>query len=128
MTSRRLPASCGWGACQAGGALAAAALGQNGEMEGGAFAGVALDPDLAAQQLGQAFADGQAQAGAAVVARGGGIHLLEGLEQPVLPVQRDADAGVAHREMKQPLFGMAEEIGVRLLAEGLLARRCAPAD
>ena len=86
-------------------------------MKGGAFAGVALDPDLSAQQLGQAFADGQAQPGAAVVASGGGIHLLERFEQAALPVQRDADAGVAHGEMQQPLFRVAEEVGVLLVAE-----------
>ena len=91
-------------------------------MEGGALAGVALDPDLAAQQLGQAFADGQAQPGAAVVASGGGVHLLERLEQAALLVQRDADAGVAHGEMQQPLLRVAEEIGVLLVAERDVAR------
>ena len=98
----------GLGACQAGG-RGGGRPGRDGEMERGAFAGIALDPDLAAHQFGQAFADRQAQAGAAVVAGGGGIHLLEGLEQPVLPVQRDADAGVAHREMQQPLLRVADE-------------------
>ena len=96
--------------------------GQNGEMERGALAGIALDPDLAAHQLGQALADGQAQAGAAVMAGGGGIHLLERFEQAVLLVQRDADAGVAHGEMQQPLLGMAEKLGVLLVPERDVAR------
>ena len=94
-------------------------------MKRGALAGVAFDPDLPPEQLGQAFADGQAQPGAAVVASGGGIDLLERLEQAALPVQRDADAGVAHGEMQQPLFGVAEKIGVLLVAERDAARSCA---
>ena len=46
-----------------------------------ALARLALDPDLAAHQLGQLLADRQAEAGAAVLARGRGVGLLEGLEQ-----------------------------------------------
>ena len=54
----------------------------------------ALDPDASAHQLDQALADGQPEAGAAVAPRGRGVDLAEGLEQPVLAVGRDADAGV----------------------------------
>ena len=55
------------------------------EVEGAAFAGDAraLRRQRAAHQLGQAPADGQAQAGAAVAARDGGIDLAERLEQPI---------------------------------------------
>jgi hypothetical protein len=42
-------------------------------------------------QARQALRDGQAQAGAAVAAGGGGIHLLEGLEQIALAGGVDAD-------------------------------------
>ena len=55
-------------------------------------------PDLAAQQRGQFAADRQPQAGAAVLARGSRIGLLEGLEDQPLLVGRDADAGVLDRE------------------------------
>ena len=51
-----------------------------------------------AHQGHQPGGDGQAQAGAAVLPRGRGVRLLEGLEDPLLLVGRDADAGVAHRE------------------------------
>ena len=112
-------------ALPAGGGGGGGRSGQDGEMEGGAFAGIALDPDLAAHQLGQAFADGQAQPGAAVVASGGGIHLLERFEEAVLPVQRDADAGVAHGEMEQPLFRVAEKSVSCSWPNGMLRAPCA---
>ena len=88
--------------------------GTNGEMKCGAFAGIAFHPDLAAHQFDQPLADRQAESGAAIMAGGGGIHLLERFEQPVLLVEWNADAGVAHREMQQPLLGMAQKIGVLL--------------
>src|SRR6266404_3862975 len=84
-------------------------------MEVGAFARIAFDPDLASHQLGQPLAYRQTQSGAAVMTRRRGIHLLEGFEQPVLSVNRDANAGVAHREMDQPLLGMAQKVGVMLM-------------
>src|ERR1019366_3065115 len=82
-----------------------------------ALAGIALDPDLPSKQLGQAFGDGQAQPRAAVVASGGGIDLLKRFEQAALPIQRDPDAGIAYREMEQPLFRVAEKVGVVFVAE-----------
>ncbi len=85
-------------------------------MERGALAGFAFDPDFAPQQLGQAFADGQTQPRAAIMPGSGGIHLLKGFEQAALPLQRDADAGVAHREMEQPLLRMTQEISIVLVA------------
>src|SRR5204863_7828182 len=90
--------------------------GGSGKKEIGPFASVALDPDFAAHQFGEALADGQAEAGAAVVASGGGVHLLEGLEEPVLFVHRDADSGVAHRKVQQPLLRVTKKIGVGLVA------------
>ena len=69
-----------------------------GEPEGGAFAGGAGDADLAAHEFGELFADGQAQAGAAVFAGGGGIDLGEGLEEPADAVGGDSDAGVGNFE------------------------------
>ena len=70
--------------------------GRHSEMKSSAFAGVAFNPDFAPKQLSQAFANGQAQPGAAKMASGGGVNLLERLEQTVLSIQRDADAGVPH--------------------------------
>ena len=52
----------------------------------------------AAHQLDQPPADRQAEAGAAVLARGRGVGLREGLEERSDLVGGDADAGVAHGE------------------------------
>ena len=71
-------------------------------MEAAALAGHAgaLGPHAAAHELRQAFADSQPQAGAAILAGGGGVHLAEGLEQPVHPVGRNAHASVSDGEME----------------------------
>ena len=50
------------------------------------------------QQARQLAADRQAQAGAAVLAAGAAVGLLERLEDDLLLVRRDADAGVGNRE------------------------------
>ena len=60
--------------------------------------GMAAQLDLAAEQVGKLAADRQAEAGAAVLAAGAGIGLLEGLEDDPLLLGRDADAGVRHLE------------------------------
>ena len=52
----------------------------DGEEERAADAGLAFEPDAAAHQLDQPAADGQAQAGAAVLARRGHVGLRERLE------------------------------------------------
>ena len=65
------------------------------ERERAALAGRADQLDLAAEQRGQLAADGQTQAGAAVLAAGAGVGLLERLEDEPLLFRRDADAGVA---------------------------------
>ncbi len=74
-------------------------LGDDREVERGAFALDALDPHRAAHQLGQSLADGEAEAGAAVLAGGRRVELAELLEQLVRPIGRDADAGVTHGEV-----------------------------
>ncbi len=51
-----------------------------GEAERASLAGLALDGDAAAHQLGQLLGDGKAEPGAAIFARGRGVGLLEGLE------------------------------------------------
>jgi hypothetical protein len=66
--------------------------------EGAADAGRADEPDLAAEQPRQLAADREAEAGAAVLARGRAVGLLERLEDDLLLVGRDADAGVRDRE------------------------------
>ena len=60
--------------------------------------GVAAQLNLAAEQAGQLAADGEAEAGAAVLAAGAGVGLLERLEDDALLLGRDADAGVRHLE------------------------------
>ena len=68
------------------------------QREDAALAVHARQLDLAAEQHRQLAADGQAEAGAAVLARRAGIGLLEGLEDQALLFGRDADAGVLHGE------------------------------
>ena len=64
----------------------------------GSLAGAADQLNFAAQQLAQLARDGQAQAGAAVLAAGGSIRLPEGLEDESLLLEGNADAAVADRE------------------------------
>src|SRR4051794_7192384 len=68
--------------------------------EGGTLASLALDRDVAAHHLAEASTDGQPEAGAAVLARGRGLGLSEGLEQPRHLVRSHADPRVAHHEAK----------------------------
>ena len=57
-----------------------AGLGGQGEVEGGAVAGLAGGPDAAAVLVDDGAADGEAEAGAAHGAGVGGVDLLEALE------------------------------------------------
>src|SRR4030095_10657092 len=81
-------------------------LGQHGEGEGRPLADLALHPDGPAHHLGEALADGKAEAGAAVAACRRGVQLAERLEESVHAVGRDADAGVPDREVERvPAIG-----------------------
>src|SRR5712675_472292 len=64
------------------------------DVEGGAEAEVALRPDGAAVLLDDAAADGEAEAGAALLAGVGGLDLLEAVEDAVELVGGDAAAFV----------------------------------
>src|ERR1039457_250873 len=55
----------------------------------------------------QAQGDGEPQARAAVLARGGAIGLREGFENLLLLFQRNADARVAHRKVQQQFLALA---------------------
>ena len=68
------------------------------EREGAAHARRAAQLDLAAEQVRELAADGEAEAGAAVFAAGAGVGLLERLEDDLLLLRRDADAGVRDLE------------------------------
>src|SRR5205807_2265156 len=68
------------------------------EREGTPLAGAAHQPDLAAEQARQLAADGQAEAGAAVLAARAAVGLLERLEDDLLLVRRDADARIRYGE------------------------------
>ncbi len=54
--------------------------------------------DFAAEQAGQLTADGETETGAAVLAAGRGIRLLESLEDDFLLLERNADTGIRHLE------------------------------
>ena len=77
------------------------------EGERAALAVDAGEADFAAQEHGQLAADGQAQAGAAVLARGAGVGLLERLEDEPLLLGRHADARVLDGE-GDDLLGLAQ--------------------
>ena len=68
------------------------------ERESAAHAGRAAQPDLAAEQVRKLAADREAEARAAVFAAGAGVGLLERLEDDLLLLRRDADAGVRDLE------------------------------
>src|SRR5258705_8217298 len=68
------------------------------ERERASLTGGAREPELAAEQARQLAADRQAEARAAVLAAGRAVGLLEGLEDDLLLVRRDADAGIDDRE------------------------------
>ena len=61
--------------------------------------GVLSTRDLAAEQPRQVARDRQAEPGAAELAVGGAVRLAERLEDQLLLLGGDADAGVAHREL-----------------------------
>ena len=64
----------------------------------------ALDQaDVAAKQRRQLAADGEAESGAAVLAARAGVGLMERLEDQLLLLRRDADAGVGHGERHRRL-------------------------
>ena len=70
-----------------------------GEPEAAADAGGAAGAGLAAHQLGELAGDGQPEPGAAVLAGGRAVHLLEGRKQPRQLLGGDADAGVFDLEV-----------------------------
>ena len=68
------------------------------ERKRAADAGRAAQLDFAAQQARQFAADREAEAGAAVFAAGAGVGLLERLEDDLLFLERNADAGIGDLE------------------------------
>ena len=85
--------------------------------------GVLTQADLAAQQPRQFAADRQAQAGAAVLAAGAAVGLLERLEDDLLLVRRDADAGVGDGEARAPSPARLSVVVVRVPARRRPVRR-----
>src|SRR6266850_4527500 len=59
-----------------------------------------LQPEAPAHQLDDPRRDGQAETAAAIFARDGTIGLREGLEDALLTLERNADAGVRNRHMQ----------------------------
>src|SRR5690606_25520456 len=64
----------------------------------GAAADLALDPDLAAEELDQAPGDREAEAGAAEAAGGRRVDLRKGPEEAIAAILRDPDPVVADGE------------------------------
>ena len=81
----------------------------DGEPEGRAGAGPALEGDVAVHQARQLLADRQAQARAAELAGRRGVGLGEDLEQLRLLLLADPETGVRHRELqRRDLQGLAQ--------------------
>src|SRR6185369_13786152 len=83
------------------------------EAEQAAFARGAVESDLAAHQFDQLAADGEAETGAAEAPGDAAVGLGEGGEQVFQVFGRDADAGVADREVQPDAlfrqgFGLAD--------------------
>src|SRR5205814_7791259 len=70
------------------------------ERERAAWSRLPLRPRPAARSLAEADGDAQAGAGPAVPARGRAVSLLERLENALLLLVRDADAGIPYGEMQ----------------------------
>ena len=94
------------------------------QRESAAVALTALQANFAAEQIRQFAADRQAQARAAVLAACAGVRLLERLEDDLLLVGRDADAGVAHLEGDD---GAARASRIGMIAGPAVPRRAARA-
>ena len=100
-----LPRDLGDGLELLGRQWACRGLGPDREVERGTLPDPALHPHPPAHLLCQALADREAQARAAVTARGRGVDLRERLEQPVHPVLRDPDPGIPDREVDRIPLG-----------------------
>ena len=78
-----------------------------GEVKGAARTELALGPDSAAHQLDQPRRDRQAEPRAAILARHGPVDLLERAKDSLQLVRGNADPGVPHAEVEQPVAGSA---------------------
>lgn len=93
--------ACGKGGVGVRGVLVVRAADRQVEGEGAALAGRALRGDGPAEELGDLSADGEPEAGAAVLAAGGAVGLLEGSEDGLQLLLGDADARVPYPEGQQ---------------------------
>ena len=100
-SARSAPAAAGEArgpsARRSGRRAASEPLGQR-QREGAAAAGRAVERELAAQQARQIARDREPEPGAAVLAVGGAVGLTEGLEDDLVLLGGDADAGVLDLE------------------------------
>src|SRR5262249_11382471 len=68
------------------------------EREARAYARRTAQVDLAAEQVRQLATDRKPETGATILTAGAGVRLHEGLEDHLLLLERDADAGIRHLE------------------------------
>ncbi len=92
------------------------------EPEGRTFVDPADDPDLASLRLDDPLADGQTEAGAAVLARDRGVALGEAAKDGVDHLGRHADALIAHGDAQAPAvaIGALPELDLDLASGGEL--------
>src|SRR3954451_4654072 len=72
------------------------------EPESGAAAGAVLEADAPAHHLDQALADGETEAGAALLPRGRGVGLVEAAEHARAERFRDTGPEVVHADAQGP--------------------------
>jgi hypothetical protein len=70
------------------------------DAEGGTDRKYARDGDFTAHEFYEAFADGEAEAGAAVAASRGSVDLLERTEKEIERAGGDADTGICNQKFK----------------------------
>ncbi len=82
----------------------------DGKEEGAALPHLALEPEPAAHQFGEALDNRQSQARPPIVSCGRCIGLSKGRKNPLLVLLRDSDAGVRHRK-PQAHFAVRMSLG-----------------
>src|SRR3954464_4213071 len=90
---------------------------RHGDLEGRALADLGGDGDRAAVQLDDLARDREAKAGAALLARAGVVDLLELVEDPLLVLGRDAEAGVDDRQLVELAVAPALDLDLAVVRE-----------
>src|SRR3954471_21530188 len=89
------------------------------EPESGAAAFAVLEADAAVHHLDESLADGEAEAGAALLPRGGGVGLVEAAEHARAEGFRDAGPAVVHADAQVVLAILGADLHLLALRREL---------